>query len=281
MRVVKDLLNVVKSFFGTIYIMFKSKEIKNFEDLEEIREDPDGYYVLKSDIDASKTEEDDVRFNTIEDFQGVLDGRGHSIKHLEIENNDKETGVGIIEENNGTIRNLIIEDSSIVTNCSGVGLLIGILKEGSLVNCKAENCYVSGSDYVGGLVGDLNRIGKDNLVRDCEVDYMVVDGINNVGGIFGHSTYGRIEECKAKNSLVRGYDKVGSFMGTRTASKLDNCLVRNVDSHDSDNNGYFVGYCKTLSKPLGKTSTSINNTKVNFVWDLEEKGIKQIILNTE
>lgn len=108
-------------------------------------------------------------------FKGIFDGNNHTISGLYF-NNLKQSFVGLVGQNGGTVRNLGIVDSYINSyTCGGV--------VGWNVNGTVENCYytgmISGNYSVGGVAGV-----NDGSVANC-FNYAQVNGIDEVGGVVG------------------------------------------------------------------------------------------------
>lgn len=88
-------------------------------------------FVLTDDIDLADTE-----FLMIESFSGILDGQGHKILNLTI--NDITTDsvsdyrIAFIKNNAGTVKNIIFEDAKIISEAdsgsdsySGAAVVVG------------------------------------------------------------------------------------------------------------------------------------------------------------
>ena len=78
--------------------------ISNANDLKNIANNPNGYYYLTADIDMSG-----VEWKAISEFNGILDGNGHTISNITYASNES-----LIYCNNGTILNLHINTSKII-----------------------------------------------------------------------------------------------------------------------------------------------------------------------
>ena len=108
------------------------------EDLNNIRNDLDGKYILMNDIDLSEYEKWESVGKESEPFKGELDGRGHKIVNMTSEN-----GVfGCL--NSASIKNLGVCDCDISRYI--INKYAGVIADKS-VSTKFENCYTIGSIF--------------------------------------------------------------------------------------------------------------------------------------
>ena len=135
------------------------KPVRTVEDLDAIRKDLYGWYVLEEDIDLSGIDnwipigeyEGNYEFAPGEwwrhAFKGILDGNGHTIRGLRITEltTDKSGLFGTVA--NGEIMNLNMEDSRLVFSAPRpyVAPLAGILKQDDDQVCAVRNCNVTGT----------------------------------------------------------------------------------------------------------------------------------------
>jgi len=140
-------------------------------------------------------------------FAGVLDGAGHVISNLTI----REPGssyVGVIGRliDGAEVRNLGLEGGS-VTGHDYVGGLVGLIDRGTLSFCYTTG-PVAGNDSVGGLVGYNLFSGT---ISTC-YSTGPVTGNDSVGGLVGYNQHGTISTCYA-TGMVIGDDQVGGLVG--------------------------------------------------------------------
>ncbi len=175
------------------------------QELDSIRNNLKGRYVLANDIDLSDitswTPIGDERFP----FEGSLDGQGHIIKGLKVQ--QKTTGcAGLFgKTENASIRRVILKEPTILASHAaygGTGSLIGWQVGGLTEHCAA----IGGSVYadvgydsgIGGLVG-INQAG---MVQGCFASTWVQMATNNsfdkgenlAGGLVGMNS-GYITLC--------------------------------------------------------------------------------------
>ena len=147
-------------------------------------------YALGSDIDATATGGFGQDFEPIftaggSSFRGTFDGLGHTIKNLTV-NRPATEYVGLFG---------ITEAGSIIRN---VGLVGGSM---------------SGSNYVGGLVG----ANLGGTISNSYATGSVSGSIDAVGGLVGLNVSGTISNSYATGS-VRGSNGVGGLVGGTTSS---------------------------------------------------------------
>jgi hypothetical protein len=187
-------------------------------DLDTIRDDMYGIYILMNDLDSTTAGYDELAGPTANgeagwqpmgtvhnQFTGIFDGQGYKILDLFI-NCPGENGVGLFGyvDVGGVIQNVGVMNASVTGN-EEVGGLVGENFIGSLSNCYSSG-NVTGKKNVGGLVGD-NQGGS---VSDCYSSGNVT-GEEHVGGLAGLS-YGTVSDSYSIGS-VTGYEDVGGLVG--------------------------------------------------------------------
>lgn len=166
--------------------------------------------VLTSDIDLANI--DWTPIGTTTTFEGVFDGRNHTIRNLTVKVTENEVSAGLFGRAR-TVKNV---------NLSNVNIS-GLFKAGAIVGdgyhcAKIENCHVDGGtiisipdgnkdygNHVGGIVGYLAADGGDAYVKDCSAKNLTLKGYRDVGGILGTATGNStllVENNTAKNVEV-------------------------------------------------------------------------------
>lgn len=198
-------------------------EIGDWYDLDAIRQNLDGEYVLVSNLDADTTGYNehvgnpDAGWNPIGEvaydieeesdvvgFSGTFDGNCREINDLVIDR-PEENGVGLF----AGIEDATVEAVSLttvaVTGSHLVGGLAGWSYDGAAVMESSVSGDVTGEVETGGLVGR-----NDGELRESSAD-AVVNGTSEVGGLVG-KTAGNI--CKsAATGTVTGESIVGGLVG--------------------------------------------------------------------
>ena len=152
-----------------------------------------GSYILTADIDATDT---DSGFNPIGDysnyFTGTFDGNGYKIKNLHIDRKADDAVAFIAAMDGGTIRNVGLENVSIIGGASVASLVCYISN-----NCTAESCFVAGSvttdtlsAEVGGLTANLGSAVNPATIQNCYSRCSVVtpSNVRGSGGFVGYTS---------------------------------------------------------------------------------------------
>ena len=241
--------------------------------------DTDAHAILTADITVNEnvlyyyalngTQEDFVAWDPINLYEGIFDGRGHTISGLFIyytESNQYDH-CGFIEELRGIVRDLTISDSyfrvcyGYYSSTGGVatasanrniGGICGELEStGTVWRCNfdgvidADQGTSTGGFKIGGIVG-FNFSG---VVKECSasgrVDGKAGGSDSGVGGIVGVSSGGTVTRCcnnasvtnvTAPSAAKKGQSSVGGIVGR---VKYDGTVT---DSYTSYNSGSIWGY---------------------------------------
>ena len=189
--------------------------IKTADELQTMKDDLDGKYILMNDIDLSGydwTPIGTVDPNTTDlsqAFTGEFNGNGYVVRNLTI-NKPTENHVGLFGiVNGGTIENVGLENVK-VNGGECVGGLAARMLFGEITNCFIMNAYLA-TPYsahmpnLGGLVGVANNSVITSCYADCDLD--VIGGANNAekacGGLIGslNGNVGHIENCFSTGSI--------------------------------------------------------------------------------
>lgn len=213
-------------------IILEATQIDDWYDLDGIRDDLDGEYVLMNDLDEDTAGYDELvdaddgwepigEDDDGERFTGTFDGNGHTISDLYIdrENEDNVGLFGNIGEN-AEITNVGLIDAE-VSGDENVGGLVG-MSEGTISSSYA-NGYVGGSEKVGCLVGYQNAKGDATTIIENSYATGSVEGDQDIGGLVGRQEVigggppGDEANALVKNSYasthVEGNQDVGGLVG--------------------------------------------------------------------
>lgn len=199
-------------------------EIRDWYDLDAIRNNLDGRYILINHLDSDSAGYEELASATANQgkgwqpigvrnhpFSGIFDGQGLEIRNLCI-NRPDEKYIGVFSFLHGgcTIKNVGVVNVDIIGN-DYVGSLVG-------TNCGiVSNCHSSGNatgnDYVGGLVGRSGSIGychaRGTVSNSCST--VNVSGDYRVGGLVA---YNRGDVSTSYSSgKVTGNEDVGGLVG--------------------------------------------------------------------
>ena len=164
--------------------------ISTVDELDNIRDDLDGDYILLNDIDASAThdwEHDNgegfVKIGTtIYPFTGTLDGNGYEISDLYINAygiSDNQGGLFGVTDG-AEIKDLGIVDGYTDTQGGNVGGLVGYAVETTIDSSYYSGEVEGGDPNLGGLVG----LSKNSVIENS-YSTSLVDGDEIAGGLVG------------------------------------------------------------------------------------------------
>lgn len=149
-------------------------------------------------------------------YTGTVNGNGHSITGMTINQTTNNAGfIGYLGEN-GAVKNLKLKDVSVTTTGNYVGGLVGYSCS-VIENCAVEGGKVSstGEACIGGIVGRAE--GKSSapaLIVACH-NTAAVSGKRNVGGIIGSAwDHSRVIACynSGSNTHTDGW-RCGGIVG--------------------------------------------------------------------
>ncbi len=222
------------------------QEIYDWNDLDEIRNDLDGNYVLMNDLDSGTSGYNElvdtvqgwepIGMDSYSPFTGTFDGNGYEIIDLHIDRPDTDSSwesvglFGTISED-AEITDVGVVDADINGNWY-VGALVGN-NRGTVTNSYATG-DVNGESRVGGLIGDNSGL-ISNSYAEC-----TVTGDFQIGGLSGRNT-GTISSSYA-TGVVSGNDDVGGLVGFNwDATVSKSYATGDVNGEDSEIGG-LVGY---------------------------------------
>ncbi len=228
--------------------IYRPREIRSWQDLQAMRIDLYGNYVLKSDIQFPDTAEGTSNFEPVgtwndlqspsylryTPFRGTLDGTNGTgsfrIIGLQIIRTEGYTGtleysspaqqIGLFGGVEGGRKDRVIVKNLILVGCTVVGqdrigTLAGAFLEGTIENVGVE-LSASGAGKVEGIVGDLSGrsigglVGFSSQSRVEGYSEVPVIGNEGVGGLVGNNN---------TDSVVSGYSS-GDVTGTKHVGGL-------------------------------------------------------------
>jgi len=248
--------------------------IYDVDDLQDMAEDLSGHYALANDIDASETAgwNDGAGFepvgtgpfNEIENhFTGSLDGNNYTISNLYIDRDETDyIGLfGCVSE--AEIKNLGLIDVDI-TGGENTGSLVGLLRNGGMIENVYSTGVVSGQRDVGGLIGLVRDVGT--RITDTHSTVDTTGSSLYVGGLVGSKTYGVIERSYATGD-VSGDWAVGGLVGSNSGqSIIYSYATGNVFGRS--NVGGFVGITSTNGNIFNCYSTGTVTRTTGTATDL-------------
>lgn len=260
------------------------------EDLNNIRNNLSGKYILMNDIDLSSYEKWEQIGNEAEPFTGKINGNGYNVVNL-----CSDGGVfGWLS--NAMIENLGVCDSQISRQI--IHMHAGILAD-TAIKTTFKNCYTSGTVFgttgngqvtlaydfcVGGIVGYSESSYFENCysLSDISLEYTVMN-LYAAGGISGQSKDSEYSYCYAVTNFEETFIGYGNTEGM---SIYTGGLIGNSISNDTFNYCYFadsyesaVGLpqenpqsTKALTNNELKLQSSYEGFDFENVWEMEENG---------
>ena len=222
-------------------------EIWDWDDLDDIRGNLGGSYILMDDLDSTTPSYEELAssranegkgwqpIGTYDDqFTGTFDGQEYEIRDLFINRAD-ESGVGLF----GDVGSGVVKDIGVVnvtvTGDSSVGGLVGS-STGTVSNSYSIDS-VAGGEYVGGLVGYSTGNVSDSY------SVASVTGSESVGGLVGANTGTVSNSYSTANVTGTGEQEslcLGGLVGINTG---------NISS--SHSSGHVTGTGRQQSLSIG------------------------------
>lgn len=207
----KDAVNAVPAVNSSGAVV----EIYTPEDLDAVRNDLSGNYIVMADIDLSGYASGEgwipIGDNTNR-FTGTLDGNGRTISNLTINRSVNYQGLFGCIDAGGTVRRLVLEAGTVDGGSTTIGLLAGS-NDGTISGCAAAGT-MKGGNHVGGLVGD-----NGGTIYAC---YAAVNTGNafsgSAGGLVGYNV-GIIHDCYAAGAVTCEFHG-GGLVGWNTGTIL-------------------------------------------------------------
>jgi hypothetical protein len=236
-------------------------EIWDWYDLDHIKDNLYGTYLLMNDLDSTTTGYTELAGLTANggqgwqpigtkkaSFRGLFNGQGHEIRDLFINRPDQE-GVGLFDELGitGRIMSIGVVKAD-VTGFSLVGGLVGV-NWGNVTGCYVTGIVSStGTSGVGGLVGE-NVATVNNCYSTASVS-----GSEQVGGLVGRN-WNTVSNSYS-TSRVTGNSYVGGLVGLNEGNVINSYATGSVSG--SEQVGGLVG--------------DSNGTVSNSFWDTQTSG---------
>ena len=176
-------------------------------------------------------------------YTGTFDGGGHTIKGLTVTTNDQFVGLFGSIGYAGTVKNVMMEDVQITSNRSldFAGGVAGY-SDGTIENCSVSGS-VSGTVYVGGVVGAQ----WGGSITGCSSS-ATVKGTVDVGGVAGQTnSSATLTACYATGNVTieinpRKNIAGGSLVGFNAGSSVLACYATgNVASTGSSTGKVYIG----------------------------------------
>ena len=198
---------------------------------------------LDTDIDLTGKDWTPIGTGYSNKYTGTFDGGGHTIKGLTVTTNDQFVGLFGSIGYAGTVKNVMMEDVQITSNrSSGFAGGVAGYSDGTIENCSVSGS-VSGTVYVGGVVGV--QIGGS--ITGCSSS-ATVKGTVDVGGVAGQTnSSATLTACYATGNVIiemalKKNIAGGGLVGMNAGSSLLACYATgNVTSTGSSTGYVHIG----------------------------------------
>jgi hypothetical protein len=246
-----------------IYAVF-GLEVRDWYDLDAIRDNPYGSHTLMNDLDSTTPGYEELASQTADEgkgwqpigtwslsaFTGAFDGQGHEIRDLFI-NRPNQSPVGLFgytgEE--GSIKDTNMVDVT-VTGYYYVGGLVGF--NNGIVTNSYSTGNVSGTV---GMVGGL--VGKNTGTVNNSYSTTGVSGVVNTGGLVGDNWRGTVSNSYSTGSVI-GSSCVGGLVA--------------YSNNGTVSNSYSTGIVTGYEDVGGMVGRNYEGTASNSFWNTETSG---------
>ena len=198
---------------------------------------------LDKDIDLTGKDWAPIGTSFSNKYTGTFDGGGHTIKGLTVTTNDQFVGLFGSIGYAGTVKNVMMEDVQITSNpSSGFAGGVAGYSDGTIENCSVSGS-VSGTVYVGGVVGAQ----WNGSITGCSSS-ATVKGMVHVGGVAGQTnSSATLTACYATGNVIiemapKKNIAGGGLVGMNAGSSLLACYATgNVTSTGSSTGNVHIG----------------------------------------
>jgi hypothetical protein len=286
-------------------------EIRDWYDLDAIRDNLDGEYILMNDLDSTTAGYTELASPTanggkgwqpigteLYPFTGSFNGQGYGTRDLFINRSD-EDDVGLFRfvAGEGVVENIGVVNAT-VTGFIGVGSLVAV-NDGTVSDSYATGS-VSGEWFAGGLVGQnngnvTNSYSNSSVMGDVYVGGLMgvndgtvsdsfaavsVSGTIDAGGLVG-ANYDTVSDCYSSGS-VDGIGRTGGLMGGNWGNVSSSYSTSNVTGNEwvgglvGENGGNVTDSYSTGSvngyEWVGGLVGENEDTVTDSFWDTETSG---------
>jgi len=231
---------------GPTYPPSQNLEIRDWYDLDAVRENLRGHHILMNDLDYTTAGYEELASPT------ANEGKGWEPIGTLLKGGDRLTGT--LDGQGYEIRDLFINRPD--EYCVGLFGVVG--QEGVVENIGAVNVTVTGRGNVGGLVGE-----NDGTVSNSYSTGNVT-GKLGVGGLVAYNHGGTVSNSYSTGN-VTGYEYVGGLVGWNDGAVSNSYSSANVTGNRrvgglvGENVGYYnyegtVSNCYAIGSVTGKSA---------------------------
>ena len=209
--------------------------IKTADDLQALKDNLSGKYILMNDIDLSGYNWTAIGTKT-NPFSGELNGNGHVIKNLQVDD-AAGNGIGLFGLIDGAnVSNVGLENADINVQ-NAVGILAGAAEASIITNCYSTGS-VRGAGWVGGLIGQITNA---TTINNCFSTANVTGTSSQIGGLVGRLDSSSVSNSYAEGSVL-GKIFVGGLIGNSVGISNISFSYALGDVKADDNVGGLLGY---------------------------------------
>ena len=233
---------------------------------------------LTADIDLTGKNWTPIGTSFSNKYTGTFDGGGHTIKGLTVTTNDQFVGLFGSIGYAGTVKNVMMEDVQITSNrSSGFAGGVAGYSDGTIENCSVSGS-VSGTVYVGGVVGAQ----WNGSITGCSSS-ATVKGTVYVGGVAGQTNGGAtLTACYATGNVIieiapKKNISGGGLVGMNAGSSLLACYATGNVTSTGSSTGYMH-----IGGFLGNNYTTVtagywkNNHEQGIGYNRESTGATKV-----
>ena len=209
--------------------------IKTADDLQALKDNLSGKYILMNDIDLSGYNWTAIGTKT-NPFSGELNGNGHVIKNLQVDD-AAGNGIGLFGVIDGAnVSNVGLENADINVQ-NAVGILAGAAEASIITNCYSTGS-VRGAGWVGGLIGQITNA---TTINNCFSTANVTGTSSQIGGLVGRLDSSSVSNSYTEGSVL-GKIFVGGLIGNSVGISNISFSYALGDVKADDNVGGLLGY---------------------------------------
>ena len=164
---------------------YKIYEIRTPQDLQDMSKDRLGSYIIMNDINMEGFNFKTINYENDAYFEGTIDGQGHTISNLSINNTSDKTGI-FANSKNSIFKNILLKNVEIHSDTANTGVLAGKIEN----NIKIEKVGITGNITGNGKIGSFVGTGTAAEAKTVQfINCYAITNINsknyNVGGFSG------------------------------------------------------------------------------------------------
>jgi len=210
-------------------------------------------------------------------FNGTFDGQGHSVSDLTITRDNADYQGFFGYTNDATVKNINLVNAN-VSGKNNVGALVGYAYLTHIENASSSGA-VSGSSYVGGLVGFMEESVVTVLNSYSSAN---VSGADAVGGLVGQLNGSRIAQSYATGDVVATGGSAGGLVGYNQFATIENAYATGsvngnqlagglvgFNRYSTIENAYATGEVSGAGTTGGLAGGTQGGTITNSFWNIE------------